>query len=83
MAEKVFDPKGMEELHVKDVGAFWLDRKNKKAYEMDGRPVKQGDKLWICPHCGSICWKEIDFAKHMIQKHPEKAKPEKPKKPEK
>lgn len=75
MEKIIFDPKHPpDELHIKDVGTFFIVNKN--AYYADGRPVEPG-KLWICQHCKQsppfIAWKEIEFAKHMVQVHPEHA----------
>lgn len=67
--------KGADELHIKDVGVFFI--KDKRAYYADGRPVKP-DKLRVCQHCQNsppfVATKEIDFARHMVEKHPEQAK---------
>lgn len=76
---KETDPKvlleGADELHIKDVGVFFI--KDKKAYYKNGRPVEDG-KLFVCQHCETsppfVATKEIDFAEHMIDKHPEYAK---------
>lgn len=66
--------KGADELHIKDVGVFFL--KDKKAYYKNGKPVEQ-DKLRVCQHCTSsppfVATKEIDFARHMVEKHPKQA----------
>lgn len=75
MEKMKFDSKNPpDELHIKDVGAFFLV--NKKAYYKDGRPVEP-NKLRVCQHCQSsppfVATKEIDFAKHMVDKHPEYA----------
>jgi len=67
--------KTMEETHIKDVGVFYFDRKNREAYRPNGEAVKQGDPLWICPHCGDVAWQEIKHAKHMVEKHPKEALP--------
>ena len=77
MPKETFNRKGMDELHIDNVGVFLIDRKNLNAYKMDGTPVRQGNPLWICPHGDCIAWKEIDFAKHMVENHPEQAKPPK------
>lgn len=77
MSEKT-DPsvvlKGADELHLKDVGVFFI--KDKKAYHADGSPVKKGE-LFVCQHCQHsppfATPREIDFARHMIEKHPEQA----------
>lgn len=68
-------PIGADELHIKDVGVFYIAGKagERKAYYADGRPVKPG-KLWLCKHCQFFGTKEIDFARHMVEKHPEHAK---------
>jgi len=79
MAEKKTDPsvllKGADELHIKDAGVFFIVGKagERKAYFGDGSPVPPG-KLWLCEHCQFFSTKEIDFAKHMVEKHPEQAK---------
>lgn len=70
-----FDKKNRpDELHLKDVGVFLIQ--DKKAYYADGRPVEPG-KLYVCQHCQNsppfVTAKEIDFAKHTIEKHPEHA----------
>ena len=85
MAEKtdlLANIRGADELHIKDVGVFFI--KGKKAYYADGRPVEP-DKLFVCQHCQNsppfVASKEIDFAKHMVEKHPEQAKPPKPEDP--
>ena len=66
--------KGADELHIKDVGVFFI--KDRKAYYADGRPVEK-DKLFVCQYCQNsppfVASKEIDFVKHMIDKHPEHA----------
>lgn len=44
---------------------------------MDGRPVEP-DKMWVCQYCTNTppftAQREIDFAKHMVEQHPDKAK---------
>ena len=79
MDKKTENLKGVDELHIKDVGVFFI--KDKKAYYADGRPVEPG-KLWLCEYCQNsppfVATKEIDFARHMVEKHPEHAKGETP-----
>lgn len=74
MDKKTVILKGATELHIKDVGEFFI--RDKKAYYADGRPVEPG-KLFVCQHCTNspplVTPKEIDFVKHMIDKHPEHA----------
>ena len=67
-----FNRKNLEELHIKDVGTFLWDKSGRKLYYMDGRPIESG-KVWLCPHCFFVGWKEIVFAKHMLERHPEYA----------
>ena len=70
--------KPSDELGLKDIGKFLMQ--NKKAYYMDGRPVEP-DKLMLCQYCTNpvpfATNKPIDFAKHMVEVHPEHAKPKK------
>lgn len=44
---------------------------------MDGRRVEP-DKMWVCQYCTNsppyVTQREIDFAKHMVEQHPDKAK---------
>lgn len=50
--------------------------KDKRAYYANGRPVEL-DKLRVCQHCTSsppfVALKEIDFARHMVERHPKQA----------
>lgn len=91
MVKKLDRTKDFRELHVEEdvkkglKGGIFLIQ-GRKAYNFDGTPVEPG-KIWICPHCeckpGQFPFmncNEREFAKHMVEKHPEQAKP-KPKDP--
>jgi len=53
--------------------------KEGKAYYADGRQMELG-RAFVCQYCQQsppfCAEREIDFAKHIIDKHPEHAKPE-------
>ena len=98
--QKPLDRSKLVELHIKDDpkkgikgGVFLIDIRGRKAYNFDGTPVEP-DRIWICPYCECkpgqfpfITCQEIEFAKHIIDVHPEYAKPkgdiDKPANPEK
>lgn len=93
MSEQLDRSKDFIELHVQDEpkkgikgGVFLVDIQARKAYNFDETPVAPG-RLWICPHCECkpgqfpfITCQEIEFAKHIVEKHPDKANPTAPEK---
>lgn len=72
--------KPFNELHVNQdpkrgiQGGIFLIQ-GREAFDFDGRPVAPG-KIWLCQECEVakgqmpfMCYIEIDFLKHMAEKH--------------
>ncbi len=63
-----------DELHIGDKVFFIRD---KKAYYAGGKEVEK-DKAFVCQHCTAsppfVALNAKDFAEHIVDKHPDKAK---------